>query len=278
MKRQKHRFHAIRPKDSIVVTTYAQFEAIVRAFSEGHINLLIVIGEWGLGKGRIVRENLGENFCWIQGAASAFGIYIKLYEHRDDFIVINDVDKLHADKNGVRLLKCLCDTDAEKSVAWPTAARDLITRDIPQEFTTKSRVVILSNDWETLNRNVAAVQDRGHTVVFSPTPLEVHRKTAEWFRDEEVYDWIGERLHRISTPSMRLYIKARELKQSGLPWKELLPLLPENPSKRIASELLTDPTFETQEARAREFTIRGGGCRATYFNYIRRLRSAHRAA
>ncbi len=38
---------------------------------------------------------------------------------------------------------------------------------IPREFTTRSRVVIMSNEWKTLNKNVAALHDRGHVVFFS---------------------------------------------------------------------------------------------------------------
>ena len=39
---------------------------------------------------------------------------------------------------------------------------------MPREFTTRSRVVIISNDWKTLNKNVAALQDRGHVFLFQP--------------------------------------------------------------------------------------------------------------
>ena len=59
----------------------------------------------------------------------------------------------------MRLLKCLCQTEEEKAVAWHSDARSLERQGIPREFTTKSRVVIISNDWQTLNKNVAALQD-----------------------------------------------------------------------------------------------------------------------
>jgi hypothetical protein len=36
----------------------------------------------------------------------------------------------------------------------------------PQEFRTASPVVIIANEWQTLNRNVAALEDRGHLVFF----------------------------------------------------------------------------------------------------------------
>ncbi|MDC0936275.1 hypothetical protein OAS39_08295 [Pirellulales bacterium] len=259
--------------NAISITTYEALEDFIAAFSAGHINLLIVIGEHGLAKGTTVRRMLGSDVCWIEGNATAFGMYLKLFQRMDELVVIDDVDSLHSNRNAVRLLKCLCQTEPEKTVAWPTAARELKQEGVPREFVTRSRVVILSNDWQTPNANVAAVQDRGHTLVFQPTAEEVHRKTAEWFDDQEIFDWFEERLHLILTPSMRLYYRARELKRSGLNWQALVPLAPENHRKKLAMELLRDPTFETQEARAREFTRRGGGCRATYFNYARQLRA-----
>ena len=52
-------------------------------------------------------------------------MYVKLYRHRDEFVVIDDVDALYADRSGVRLLKCLCQTEEEKAVAWHSDARSL---------------------------------------------------------------------------------------------------------------------------------------------------------
>ena len=118
-----------------------------------------------MAKSRSVRAVLDGKACWIEGNATPFGMYVKLYRHRDEFVVIDDVDALYADRSGVRLLKCLCQTEEEKAVAWHSDARSLERQRIPREFTTKSRVVIISNDWQTLNKNVAALcrsrPDRG---------------------------------------------------------------------------------------------------------------------
>ena len=40
-------------------------------------------------------------------------------------------------RQGFRLLKCLCQTEDEKSLAWHSDARSLEKRGIPREFTTK---------------------------------------------------------------------------------------------------------------------------------------------
>jgi hypothetical protein len=169
----------------------------LRAFADGHFHLLILIGSGGLAKSRSVRAALGGTGCWIEGNATPFGMYAKLYRHRDEFVVIDDVDALYADRSGIRLLKCLCQTEEEKTVAWHSDARGLERQGLPREFTTKSRVVIISNDWKTLNKNVAALQDRGHVVFFEPSAAEVHAQAGAWFDDEEIYRSFAANLHRV---------------------------------------------------------------------------------
>jgi hypothetical protein len=83
--------------------------------SPGHFNLLILVGAGGLAKSRSVRAVLNGKACWIEGNATPFGMHGKLYRHRDEFVVIDDVDALHGDRSGGRVLKCLCQTEEEKS-------------------------------------------------------------------------------------------------------------------------------------------------------------------
>ena len=153
--------------------------------------------------------------------ATAFGMYHGLFENRDRPVVMDDVDSLYTDAAAVRLLKCLCQTDPVKRLAWYSAAAGS-GAGLPRDFETTSRVCVIANEWKELNANVAAVQDRGHVVFFEPSPEEIHRKTAEWFWDQEVFDWFAVYLHLIPAPSMRHYIRAAELKAAGLDWVKVL--------------------------------------------------------
>ncbi len=112
-----------QPHKVLHLSSYDRLEAYLRAFANGHLNLLILVGSGGLAKSRSVREALNGIACWIEGNATPFGMYVKLYQHRDEFVVIDDVDALYADRSGVRLLKCLCQTEEEKSVAWHSDAQ-----------------------------------------------------------------------------------------------------------------------------------------------------------
>lgn len=257
----------------MVLTTYDELEGFMKAFAAGHLNLVLLIGAGGLAKSSTVKGILGDSARWIQGQASPFQIYVELYRNRDRSIVLNDVDSLHRDKAGIRLLKNLCETEVQKTVSWQTGTRSLQQEGIPKEFITTSRVIIVSNDWLSNNPNTAAVEDRGQVLLFRPTALEVHQKVAEWFDDREIYDWIGGRLSRIAQPSMRLYYRARELKSAGLDWKRVAPENASDQRTRLVEQLLGDDSYPTQEARAQAFCARGAGCRATFFNYARRLRS-----
>src|SRR5437773_6640167 len=255
------------PEKALPVSTYDRLAEYLRAFAAGHFHLLVLVGAGGLAKSRSVRAVLDGKACWIEGNATPFGMYVRLYRHRDQFVVIDDVDALYADRSGVRLLKCLCQTEEEKSVAWHSDARSLERQGIPREFTTRSRVIIIANDWKTLNKNVAALQDRGHVLFFQPGSAEVHRKAGTWFDDQEIYDWFAANLHRVREPSLGHYVRAKELKAAGMDWTEVLAAETENSRARRAAELLTSAAYATTAARVRAFVEQGGGCRAHFFNH-----------
>src|SRR5262249_10888018 len=146
----------------------------------------------------------------------------RFWQHRHQSVVLDDVDGLYAQRDGIRLLKCLTQSEPMKWVSWHTEAPTFRRQRIPQEFRTASRVVIIANQWHTLNRNVAAVEDRGHVLCFEPSAAEVHRQAATWFWDQEIFDFVAERLHWLEEASLRHYVAAWELKQAGLDWKRLL--------------------------------------------------------
>jgi hypothetical protein len=132
---------------------------------------------------------------------------------------------------------------------------------------------IICNDWKTLNQNVAALQDRGHVLVFQPSAAEVHAQAAEWFKDKEpeIYEWFGKNLHRMREPSFRHYVRARELKAAGMNWTEVLAEDAENRRAQLAVEILASGSYCNTMEMVRAFVQQGGGCRATFFNYRRKL-------
>ena len=70
---------------------------------------------------------------------------------------------------------------------------------------------------------------------------------------------------------MRHYVRARELKAAGMDWTAVLAAEDENRRARLAAELLESNAYASTAARVQAFVAHGGGCRATFFNYRRRL-------
>jgi hypothetical protein len=139
------------PDHALRIRSYADLRKYTQAFAAGHLNLLILCGPPGVGKSRGLRAEVGNNVCWIDGNASAFGIYQEAYTSRNQPIVLDDVDGLYRDRNGIRLLKTLCQTERVKSLCWHTDAPTLEKRGIPRQFTTTSRMAFIVNQWQSLN-------------------------------------------------------------------------------------------------------------------------------
>jgi hypothetical protein len=198
---------------AVQITTYDALDRYLRAFAGGKFNLIVLVGAPGIQKSRVARDALPDA-CWIEGHATPLGIYMRLWEHRDEPVIIDDVDSLYADKAAVRMLKALCQTERRKTVAWESSTQILTREGIPRRFTTSSQVMIIANAWKSLNVHVTALEDRGHLLHFERSVVEVHIRVADWFWDQEIFDWIGAHLHLVQRPSMRLYRAAWELKEA----------------------------------------------------------------
>jgi hypothetical protein len=142
---------------------------------------------------------------------------------------------------------------------------------IPRQFTTTSRIVLIGNDWKTLNDDVAALEDRGHLLVFDPSPLEVHRQAACWFWDQEIFDFVADHLHLMAQHSLRTYFHAWELKQAGLDWRQGVLGRCLTGVALAVVKLKTSPAFASEAERIRAFVQSGAGCRASYFRHAKQL-------
>ncbi|HEX4592318.1 MAG TPA: hypothetical protein VH120_20455, partial [Gemmataceae bacterium] len=258
------------PEHALRIRAYEELGRYARGFADGHLNLLILCGDAGLGKSRCVRDAVGTKVCWIDGTATAFGIYLQAYEYRNRPMVLDDVDGLYRDRNGVRLLKALCQTEATKTLSWHSDAPG--RHDVPKRFSTTSRVVVIANEWRTANADVVALQDRGHALSFEPAAAEVHRQAAGWFWDQEVFDFVADHLHLIARHSLRIYVLASELKRAEMDWRACVLARCLTGAALAVARLKADPTYVTEEDRVQAFVASGEGCRASYFNHARKLK------
>lgn len=267
------------PPGAIRVRRYEELDRYVEAYANGRFGLMIVIGDPGVGKSRRIKQAIGDKARIIEGNASAFRTYIDLYQHRDEPIVLDDVGGLDADPQWVHLFKCICQTDEVKAVGWQTQTPALDREGVPRSFETRSRVAIICNRMKARNRDVDAVLDRAQLIAFDPSPVEVHRCTAEWFRDQEIFDFVGRHLHLAPRLSMRDYHLAAELKSAGMEWREkTLARWELNPKTAAVARLKADASYRSEEARAKAFKSEGHGSRASYFVHARKLAPVKGAA
>ena len=115
-------------------------------------------------------------------------------------------------------------------------------------------------------------------VYFNPTPLELHKNTALWFWDQQVFDFVAEHLHVIDPDklSSRTYVKAYERKAKG-DWKEFIARRYfEQSSEKWVVALESSREYRSVEERVAEFVRRTGASRSTYFNLKKALKADER--
>jgi len=260
------------PDDAIVVTTYHELNRYLCKFAEGSLDLVLLLGKPGIGKTEAVKQMLGMNddlegeALYVEGHAQPFGLYQGLWRHRDRPVVLDDLDRLYANPDCVRILKTLCNTRRAKRIGWLSNAVTTVP-ELPAQFTTTSNVLLVANEWRSINSNVRALEDRTIILWFNPTAEEIHRKTAEWFDDPEIYNFIGSYLKYVPQLSMRYYEKAKRLRKAGfLDWKKsLLQMMLSDRAVAVVAGLQLDPVLSTDARRIRQFTAETGLSRATYY-------------
>jgi len=260
------------PADAIVVTNYYDLGCYLSRFAEGSLDLLLLLGKPGIGKTEAVKRALGiddrhhSGALYVEGHAQPFGLYQGLWRNRDSPVVLDDLDRLYANPDCVRILKPLCNTCRAKRISWLSNAVAAVP-ELPNEFTTTSTVMLIANEWRSLNGNVRALEDRAIILWFNPSHDEIHRKTAEWFDEPDIYRFIGSYLPHIPQLSMRYYDKAKRLRNAGfLDWKKsLLQMMLNDRTVAVVAGLQLDPRLSNDAQRIKQFIAETGLSRRTYY-------------
>ncbi len=269
------------PREVIRLTAYADLDLYLSKFARGELGLVLLLGRHGTGKSEGVRSALlarqktearDHRILYIEGHIQPFGLYRQLFDYRDQPVILDDLDRLYADPDCVRLLKPLCNTVREKRLHWLTNVT-LNDGSLPATFTTTSNVILIANEWKSLNPNVRALEDRAIILHFCPANAEVHRQVSDWFDDDEVHAFLGKLLPLIPAISMRHYCKGSQLRRAGLAdWRTSL-LQMVVPDTRAAHVLAVqnDPALHSEEERIVRFAALSGSSRATYFRIKAKL-------
>ena len=167
--------------------------------------------------------------------------HIAAYKHRDAPICIDDADAFFADAQLRERTKHLSETDKYKLQAHRTLSKELIAEGVPQEFWTTSPVCIIRNVWDSSDYINQAIESRGTVIVFEPTWAEAYAYIGEWFWDQEIYDYLWEKMPLLREPDIRLVRKAYDTKLAnipGLPWRSAIDRHVADPAHILVAEYL----------------------------------------
>jgi hypothetical protein len=162
------------PEDAIVVANYHDLDRYLCKFADGSLDIVLLLGKPGIGKTESVKQALGIDdsrhgrTLYVEGHAQPFGLYQELWHHRDSPVVLDDLDRLYANPDCVRILKPLCNMRRAKRISWLSNAVAAVP-ELPTEFTTTSNVMLIANEWRSLNGNVRALSSNEY--VFLPCSL-----------------------------------------------------------------------------------------------------------
>lgn len=202
----------------VLITKYDEFRRLVRKFTEGEFNFLLIEAPPGQGKS-VIAETLVANTGVIldNAAASAIGLFMELQDHVDQPIVLSDVDELLKGQ-GKRILAALTETKEVKTIQWLKQNAALEKAGYERSFQTRSRLLMISNDIETLAKRIPAILSRAMYRRFVPDRQDMRVEAACWVGDQEIFDLWSLSLPFGGQPDFRTITKAKALKDAKEEW------------------------------------------------------------
>ena len=256
------------PEGATIITKYAQFEELIKSFVKGFITLLTLVGHPGLCKSQCVRRAIRNEKClYVKGRKSPIDLYCDLYARQDCPVVSDDSGDLLSVQRCLEYLMILTETDRHKVLPWGTSTKLLKARGVPKQFYTTSTVCIITNRWGT-GPIYDALESRGEFVYFDPDWNELYKQCGGWFWDQEIFDYVRERMQNLKQPDARLLVKAAARKAAGmktLPWKKLIDDYQDDKIGMTVRELIADDSYPNEAAREEVFTACTGADRSTYY-------------
>jgi len=257
----------------IIIDNYDDYRAHMRAFKKKKLNLVSVVSRGGLGKTFISEDELMEEAPLVfTGHVTPMSLYMTLYERNceeQDFIVVfDDVDALLLNKTNVAILKQVCDTRETKTVKYFTSSPTLRSNQIPQEFETRCKVLMLMNDLNPEDSNLKALMTRSHLINFKPSDMEVLDNMKTFADDKAILKFIEIYAPFSSSLNLRCYKRAVELKDSGLDWKRSIV-----DDLQVDSHLLEIHNLILKYKANKERELKFSGGRATFYRKLKILLS-----
>jgi hypothetical protein len=261
-------------------STFKQLGQYMMAFRNRSISLLIIRSSGGLGKtteakNSIPIEDAEGNIIavFFKGHATPLSIYMTASKHPNALLIFDDVDTLVDNKTTVAILKQLCELREDKDVHYNTTYK-AYGEDVPPEFKSNNKVMLLCNDIKKVGANMGALLTRGFYLDFTPSHAEILKKLSEFAEERDIFDHIA-KVHEHLDLNFRIYEKCVEIKDSShytkLDWKEWLRNEYQlNEDEDLVREIANDKTLNRGE-RDRLWQERTGKSTRTYYRIHKKL-------
>ena len=243
MARHRGSKHSV-PAKAQKVTRYAELKELYEAYAVGKINLLVVQGAPGLGKGKGLKAALeGKGGLYVKGYRTPLKFHLELYRHKDKPVAIDDADDFLNTKKLREQVKHLTETDPYKKIDYGSTTKILVQMGVPSFFFTTSSCAIICNTWDSDDPICWGIESRAEFIHFTPSWAEVYNEIGKWFWDQEIYDYLWERLPSLREPDMRLVVRAWDRKKGGLkemPWQQVIDAHVDDKHNLLLRELLSE--------------------------------------
>ena len=257
--------------------TYAELESYISDFVAGRYPFLWIVGRPGVAKSESMKTAVrGHAHLYRKGGQlTPAQLYIDLYGVRGQPVILDDAEHLLDGKVGAKLISSLGDTTPAKLLTYSSTSR--VLGEVPQSYHTTSSLCIIANR----GTKHEDIQSRAVSLHFDPTNLEIHRAVGRWYWDQEIHDWIGNHLFRLSPLDARWYVVAEKDKRAGRDWRQIiLRAYSQKRAECVVQDLEGDASCPTREDKARRFEEVMGGekgkSRPTYFRLRKRLEEQNR--
>ncbi len=231
-------------------------EEMTAATIESKVRGMIVVGPPGVGKSFGVLKQLEkaamfskisgklEKYEVVKGAATALGLYVKLYNRSEkgQVIVFDDCDSILQDELSLNLLKAALDSGKKRRICWNSDSNLLNAEGIPNSFEFKGSVIFITNinfdnvRSKKLQDHLGALTSRCHYLDLTMNTMrdrmlrikQIHG-TGELFKHynfkknegDQIVAYMEKNKDRLREVSLRAAVKLADLMGVSKKWERL---------------------------------------------------------
>jgi hypothetical protein len=260
----------------------------IKVLKETDSSGLLILGSGGLGKTKTVLEELkNREYLYLNGTVTPLQLYKELYFNQEKLIVLDDVEGLFDNNRAIGLLKgALWDANGKRIVTYDSTSHALM--DVPNQFEFKGKVIIITNQLPIKNKHIQALKTRMFFTEVTYSYAEKKELVQKiCLKSPEFQDFttkqrreVWKALDKAITPAVEDF-NFRHVKQAYQyyatfkkgAWRTMLyGLFPVDELKAKAIEIMNNKRLRTVKQQVAVWKSETGMCRASYFNYKRKLK------